>query len=117
MMQLAASSPHSGFMLILEQMRQIDELQRINMRTFQHHVGRNTSIERLFPAQRAQTPAVACNQTRKAVLWAWCAQIVAALPRKCKKFIGHFGAYDVRAPIGSIGIAATVAEVARHWIS
>src|SRR5689334_10472529 len=80
----------------------------------QHHARRLAGCERLLPARRAQAPAVAGFEPRKAELRHRRGQIVAAGFGEFQEGSGHDDTHRVAAEILAPGIAAAVAIKSGH---
>ena len=78
--------------------------------------GAAPAFEGFLPAGRAQTPLIARTQPREAELMARRRQVVAAGAGELEELRRHAGAYGVAAHVFIRGVAAAVAEEARHRI-
>src|SRR5271168_1687399 len=80
----------------------------------QDHAWRTPRSQRFLPPRRAQTPAIAGLQSRKAEFRDRRRQIIAAGLRILKKSGGHDGAHGVAADVLAAGVAAAVAKETCH---
>jgi hypothetical protein len=86
------------------------------MRGAQNNAWRIFRFKCLLPTRGAQAPTVAWFQARKAKLWHWGGQIVAARFRKREKLRRHDGADRVASYIRLAGIAAAIAIKPCHGL-
>src|SRR5689334_15573056 len=85
-------------------------VERAFMRRPQHDLRRHAGVQRLLPAGRAEAPAVAGLQARKAVLREGRREIVAGALGVGEELGGDDAADGVAADILGRGVAAAVAE-------
>lgn len=86
------------------------------MRGAKHDARRVIGFERLLPALRAKTPAIAGFESGKADFRHWRRQVVAARFRKPKESVGHHYADSVTANVLPSGVATAVPVKPRHWL-
>ena len=82
----------------------------------QVHLWGAAFIVGLQETRGTQAPAVPIVQPDKAVLWPWCAEVIANVFRKREEFCRHDGTNRVAALIGGTSIASPVAVIAGDWI-
>jgi len=80
------------------------------------HGRRDSSLERLTPAQRTEAPLVARHEARKA--WqVWCGQVVSARAREIEEGFCGGRAHDVPTVVVVNCVAKSIPKVTGHWRS
>ena len=76
----------------------------------------NAHLPGLFPSRGAQAPLVAGLKPGKAEFWPRRDQIISAAETVLQEGVGHGHANRVETVVHRAGIAAPIAEKARHWV-
>ncbi len=90
--------------------------QRFYMSSFKQNFRCKASYTGLFPARRAEAPAITGNKARKAELGTRGGKVIAARLREFEEIRSHYGADCVAALVIAIGVAAAIPVPASEWI-